>query len=103
MKTAIPDSVPVSPVPQGRGGAGQRAVIEDDARQAQAFVDRWASRVEGVSNARHRTMLRVVVGETREHRRFFEQMISGREDVLGRRGPGASTGGGVLPVRWIRQ
>ena len=81
--------------------SGQGAVIEDDVRQAQAFVDRWRERVEKMSNARHRTMLKVMLGEILEHKRFFEQAKAGREDLLGRRMPGASTGDGVLPTRWI--
>jgi hypothetical protein len=81
--------------------SGQGAVLEDDVRQAQAFVDRWRERVEKMSNARHRTMLKVMLGEILEHKRFFEQAKAGREDLLGRRMPGASTGDGVLPTRWI--
>ena len=81
--------------------SAQGAVIEDDVRQAQAFVDRWRERVEKMSNARHRSMLKVMLGEILEHKRFFEQAKAGREDLLGRRMPGASTGDGVLPTRWI--
>jgi hypothetical protein len=46
-------------------------------------------------------MLNVILGETVELRRFFEQALSGREDLLGRRSDGAGTGGGVLPTRWV--
>jgi Mn-containing catalase len=81
--------------------SGQDAVLDDDVRQAQAFVDRWRERVEKLTNARHRNMLKVVLGEVLEHKRFFEQAKAGREDLLGRRMPGASTGDGVLPTRWI--
>jgi hypothetical protein len=93
----FPKSAPALTVPSG----GESAILEDDVRQAQAFVDRWQSRVETLPNARHRLMLRVILGEVREHKRFFEQALAGRDDVLGRRMPGASTGGGVLPVRWM--
>jgi len=91
-----PTDIKNFPVPGGQG-----AVLEDDVRQAQAFVDRWRERVEKMSNARHRTMLKVMLGEILEHKRFFEQAKAGREDLLGRRMPGASTGDGVLPTRWI--
>ena len=47
-------------------------------------------------------MLNVILGETLEHKRFFEQAVAGRADLLGRRAEGAGTGGGVLPTRWIR-
>ena len=46
-------------------------------------------------------LLTVMLGEILEHKRFFEQARAGREDLLGRRMPGASTGDGVLPTRWI--
>jgi hypothetical protein len=49
-------------------------------------------------------MLQVILGEALEHKRFFDQMIAGREDLLGRRsnGPGKDgTGDGVMAVRWI--
>jgi hypothetical protein len=77
-------------------------VIEADARDAQAFVDRWRPRVETMTNARHRGMLRVILGETLEQKRFFEQALAGRTDLLGKRaeqiGPAI---GEVLPTRWI--
>jgi hypothetical protein len=81
---------------------GARAVIEADARDAQAFVDRWRPRVEAMTNARHRGMLRVILGETLEQQRFFEQALAGRTDLLGKRaeqlGPAI---GEVLPTRWV--
>jgi hypothetical protein len=81
---------------------GARAVIEADARDAQAFVDRWRPRIETMTNARHRGMLRVILGETLEQKRFFEQALAGRTDLLGKRaeqvGP---TVGEVLPTRWV--
>jgi hypothetical protein len=49
-------------------------------------------------------MMSVVLGETLEQKHFFDLMVAGRDDVLGRRsnGPGSpGTGNGVLPVRWI--
>ena len=79
-------------------------LVDEDGREAEAFVARWRARLAEVSNARHRTMLQVILGETAEHKRFFDQMIAGRADLLGRRanGPGpVGTGNGVLPVRWI--
>jgi hypothetical protein len=46
-------------------------------------------------------MLNVILGETEEHRRFFDLALAGRADLLGRRADGAGTGGGVLPTRWV--
>jgi len=76
-------------------------LIEQDARDAAAFVERWRPRVAALDHARHRGMMNVVLGETLEHKRFFDQMLAGRDDLLGRRADGAGTGGGVMPVRWV--
>ena len=78
----------------GESGAGKSSFVE-------AFVDRWRPRVDTVTHVRHRNMLRVILGETLEHRRFFDQALAGRSDLLGRRADGAGTGGGVLPRRWV--
>ena len=87
----------------GKGLAAETALIAQDRDGAQAFVDKWRPRVAALSHARHRTMLSVIIGETLEHKRFFEQAVAGRADLLGRRADGAGTGGGVLPTRWIEQ
>jgi hypothetical protein len=87
----------------GKGVAAQSEIIRQDRDGAQAFVDRWRPIVTSLTHARHRTMLNVILGETLEHKRFFEQALAGRTDLLGRRADGAGTGGGVLPVRWIEQ
>jgi hypothetical protein len=79
-------------------------LVQEDARQAESFVSSWRPKLSDVGNARHRNMMNVVLGETLEQKRFFDQMIAGRNDLLGRRanGPGPEgTGNGVLPVRWI--
>jgi hypothetical protein len=99
---ALPTQGNALAVPKGGSGlATQAAVIDDDIRQMQAFHERWKTRIEGVTNARHRGMLRVILGEVLEHKRFFEQAKAGRDDLLGRRMAGASTGDGVLPTRWM--
>ncbi len=43
----------------------------------------------------------MILGETLEQQRFFEQALAGREDLLGRRADGAGTGDGVMPTRWV--
>ena len=85
----------------GKGEAAQRSVIATDSDEAQRFVDKWRPRIEAVTNARHKNMLRVILGETLEHKRFFDQALAGRTDLLGRRADGAGTGGGVLATRWV--
>jgi hypothetical protein len=86
----------------GKRGEAAHATIEADARDAQAFVDRWRPRIDAMTNARHAKMLRVILGEALEQKRFFEQALAGRTDLLGRRG--ATLGpshGEVLSSRWI--
>jgi hypothetical protein len=85
----------------GKAGDVQRTILNDDVAAAQEFVDRWRNRVEQISNARNRIMLRVILGETLEHKRFFEQAAAGRDDLLGRRADGAGTSGVVLGTRWV--
>jgi hypothetical protein len=78
--------------------------VKEDAQEEETLVARWRPRAAGVTNARHRNMMQVILGEAREHKRFFDQMLAGQEDLLGRRsnGPGHDgTGDGVMPVRWI--
>ena len=87
--------------PAGKPSDAQAAVIREDRDGAQAFVERWRDKVEKVTNARERTMLRVILGETLEAKRFFDQMIAGREDLLGRRDEGAGTPGEVIATRWV--
>ena len=78
-----------------------RNILEEDARALGEFVERWRPRVDAMTHARHRTMLNVILGESLEHRRLFEQGASGYEDVLGRRTDGAERVGGVLSTRWM--
>jgi hypothetical protein len=101
--SAAPESADPDPeVAAEKGRDAWRRLSEADARDAQAFVDRWRPRVEAMTNARHRGMLRVILGETLEQKRFFEQAAAGNLDLLGRRpdsvGPRV---GAVLPTRWV--
>jgi hypothetical protein len=98
----VPEAASPDRAAAGKGAERARALLEGDVRGAAAFVDRWRPRVEAMTNARHRGMLRVILGETLEQKRFFEQALAGRTDLLGRRadvlGPAH---GEVLPTRWI--
>ncbi|MGE5815127.1 MAG: hypothetical protein ACM36C_11615 [Acidobacteriota bacterium] len=85
----------------GKGLQAERAILSEDRDLSQQFINRWRHRVESVTHARHRGMLRVILGETTEQKRFFELALAGREDLLGRRPDGVGTGGGVLPTRWV--
>jgi hypothetical protein len=87
---------------KGKAAVAAQAIFEEDGRDAQRFVDAWRPRVDAMDNARHAKMLRVILGETLEQKRFFDQALAGRQDLLGRRaeqmGPSY---GEVLPSRWI--
>ena len=78
-----------------------QGILSEDASGLTSFVDKWRPRVEGVTHARHRTMLGVMLGESLEHARMFEQAAGGFEDVLGRRTSLAARVGAVLPTRWL--
>jgi len=98
----VPDSVdPNRPVPERDDDAARR-VLDEDARNAQALVDKWRFKLPTITNARHAKMIRLILGEVLEQKRFFEQALAGRTDLLGRRadvlGPAV---GEVLPTRWI--
>lgn len=103
----LPASAPQLPVPQlvrpskTLDVSTYRGILEDDARHLRAFVEKWRDRVAQVTHARHRTMLNVVIGESIEHERLFEQAAGGFEDLLGRRTGGVARVGGVLPTRWV--
>jgi hypothetical protein len=99
---ALPEVAPQSRDPIGKGSEIARAVIQEDGADSQAFVDRWRPRIETMANARHAKMLRVVLGEVLEQKRFFEQALAGRVDLLGKRQLNLEPARGeVLPSRWI--
>ena len=96
---AAPEAAAASPTASGQD---EQTLFDDDIRSAQAFLDRWRPRVDAMTHARHRAMLRVILGETREQQRFFEQALAGRTDLLGRRAKAAGPARGtVLPARWL--
>jgi hypothetical protein len=105
IEAPMPTASPMPPPEGARGGTSPdasafRDLLTDEARLLGAFVEKWRDRVTGLSHARHRTMLTVVLGESLEHRRLFEQAASGFEDVIGRRTGGVARVGAVLPARW---
>jgi hypothetical protein len=77
------------------------ALIRGDTDAAQQYVDTWRPRIQQVTNARHRGMLQVISGETLEHKRFFEQALAGRDDLLGRRLDAGPRRGAVIGTRWV--
>ena len=97
----LDEHVPGDVEPAGKGDEAQRSVLGEDSDRSQRFLDKWRPRVEALPNARHRTLLNVILGETMEHKRFFDLALAGRSDLLGRRADGAGTGGGVMADRWV--
>ena len=73
--------------------------IEADARSQAAFIERWTPRVTGITNARDRKILELILGEMKEHLRMLRQAAEGRLDVLGRHSDGKVTRGTVMAVR----
>ena len=106
LTTALPKAsttIAVPDIPKGKKGDPTvfRGVLEDDARHLASFVERWRPRVAAMTHARHRIMLDVILGESREHQRVFEQAAAGIEDMLGKRTGGVPRQGAVLPIRWM--
>jgi hypothetical protein len=94
--------VPPGPKPARRVSASAfRGILDDDVRHIAEFVTHWRPLVAAMTHARHRTMLEVILGESVEHQRLFEQAAAGLEDVIGRRTAGAERVGVVLPTRWM--
>jgi hypothetical protein len=83
------------------GRTAFRGILEDDMRHLSECVGEWRPRVTAMRHARHRIMLDVILGESGEHQRIFEQAASGMEDVLGKRTGGVARQGEVLPTRWM--
>jgi hypothetical protein len=100
----VASSIPSGPDVQKGGKSPDastfRDILGEEARLLGEFVEKWRDRVTALSHARHRTMLNVVLGESLEHKRLFEQAASGFEDVIGRRTGGVARVGAVLPARW---
>jgi hypothetical protein len=94
-------AVPAAPATALVAAGALRDLAAADARANAAFVEKWASRVTGVTHARHRKLLEVVLGEAQEHRRLFEQVAQGRNDVIGTSLPDADHRGAVLGTRWV--
>ena len=101
LGATLPAGGDTAAIAKERSTQAGRTLAAEDARAGQAFLDKWRPRVESLSHARNRTMLRLMLGETLEQKRFFDQAVAGREDLLGRRADGAGTKGAVLPTRWV--
>ena len=86
-----------------KGNDAMRELAADDARGNQQFVDKWRDRIEQMTNARQRGMLRVILGEMLEHKRIFQQSSEGRTDIIGKAMAIHERRGKVLADRWVGQ
>ena len=99
-----PDVKPTSTGKGKRKDKGNEAVLEltaNDASGNTRFVEKWRDVVEQVTHARHKGMLRVILGEMLEHQRLFEQASEGRTDIIGTHLAINERRGKVLDTRWI--
>jgi len=81
-------------------GDGWKSLAADDARANTQFVEKWRPKVVGVSNARHKGMLNVILGENLEHARLFDQAAAGRKDLIGTSLAINDHSGDVMANRW---
>lgn len=81
-------------------GDGWKALAAEDARANAQFVEKWKARVEEVSHARHKGMLKVILGEMLEHKRLFDQAAAGRQDLIGTSLAINDHSGIVMGSRW---
>ena len=81
-------------------GDAWKAFASEDARANAAFVEKWRPTIETVTHARHKGMLKVILGESMEHKRLFEQAAAGRQDLIGRSLEINDHSGDVMASRW---
>ncbi|HET9468867.1 MAG TPA: hypothetical protein VFO48_10670 [Vicinamibacterales bacterium] len=76
-----------------------KAIIDRDAAAQGAFIEKWMPRIAAVTNARHRKMLALILGEMKEHLRVLQQAAESRTDLLGRHSDGKVLRGTVMAAR----
>ena len=82
-------------------GDAWKGLAADDARANQQFVEKWRPKVETITHARHKGMLKVVLGEMLEHKRLFDQAAAGRHDLIGKSLDINDHGGDVMSARFV--
>ncbi len=82
-------------------GDGWKALAAQDATANAQFVDKWRARIDGVSNARQKSMLKVILGEMLEHKRLFDQAAEGRRDLIGTSLAINDHSGDVMTTRFV--
>jgi hypothetical protein len=82
-------------------GDAWKLLAGEDAGSNAKFVEKWRAKVEDVSNARHKGMLKVVLGEMLEHKRLFDQAAAGNKNLIGTSLAINDHSGDVMPVRFV--
>jgi hypothetical protein len=107
LQHALLDLGAPSPTDPARGtapvvkGDAWKGLAADDARANQQFVETWRPKVDTVTHARHQGMLRVILGETLEHKRLFDQAAAGRRDLIGKSLEINDHSGAVMADRFV--
>ncbi len=76
-----------------------KSIIDADAANQRSFIERWTPQVATVTNARHRKLLELILGEMKEHLRVLQQASESRDDLLGRHSDGKILRGTVMATR----
>jgi len=87
------------PALSGKGDAW-KSLAADDARANGQFVDKWRPKIEAVTHARHKGMLKVILGEMLEHKRLFDQAAAGNKNLIGTSLEINDHTGDVMANRW---
>ncbi len=82
-------------------GDAWKSLAGEDAGANARFVEKWRGKVDEVSNARHKGMLKVVLGEMLEHKRLFDQAAAGNRDLIGTSLAINEHKGDVMSVRFV--
>ena len=90
-------TVAISPVK----GDAWKSLCAEDARANTQFVEKWRPQIETVTNARHKGMLKVILGESLEHARLFDQAAAGRKDLIGKSLEINDHSGSVMSARFV--
>ena len=97
-------ALPADPARAGKlavKGDAWKGLAGDDAASNAKFVEKWRGQVESVSHARHKGMLKVILGEMLEHKRLFDQAAQGRRDLIGKSLDINDHSGDVMGVRFV--
>ena len=81
-------------------GDAWKSLAAEDARANAQFVEKWRPKIETVTNARHKGMLKVILGEMLEHKRLFDQAASGNRELIGKSLEINDHTGDVMANRW---